>query len=265
MDRHDLVTAVASFALPPGFIFLLIIAACLVGALGRRGLSRTLWLISTLLLWIVCMPVLGHALMGMHLSGLEPLGAAQAARIPPGRSAVVVLGMGAVSPGREYGGQPQLIEEAQERLRYGAWLARSHGLPLLYSGGAGLSGLAAPGAPDAEARVAARAAQAQWGQPVRWIEAQGYAVRDSARYSAALLRADRIDSVVLVAHAWKMPRAIAEYQAAGLRVIPAPMAFPSPVALTLADWMPTSEGLRWVRNVLRERFGLWSSVLRSGT
>ncbi|MDP3138843.1 MAG: ElyC/SanA/YdcF family protein, partial [Burkholderiaceae bacterium] len=110
----------------------------------------------------------------------------------------------------------------------------------------------------------ARAAQAQWGQPVRWIEAQGYAVRDSARYSAALLRAERIDSVVLVAHAWKMPRAIAEYQAAGLRVIPAPMAFPAPVVPTLADWMPTSEGLRWVRNVLRERFGLWSSVLRSG-
>ena len=259
MSLHDLATVAATFALPPGVVLLFIIAAALAAWLRRRTLSRWLWALSLVLFWLLSMPAFAHLLLDLHLARVQPLNVRDA-RLPPD-TAVVVLGLGETSEGREYG-VTQLSDEAFERMRFGALIANTRHLPVLYSGGAGVNGQVAANASDAEAQVAARVARSEWNVSLRWVEARSQTVRQSAHYSADLLRAAGVHNIVLVAHAWKMPRAVREFQAAGLAVIPAPISFPVTETSALSDWMPTSEGVRWVRNVWRERLGIGLSPLR---
>lgn len=131
--------------------------------------------------------------------------------------AIVVLGAGKRSHAPEFGGET-VNRLALERLRYAAVLARQTWLPVLVSGGA-----AAGETP--EAALMERLLRDEHGVAPRWVETSARDTRENARLSAAQLQADGVHRVLLVTHAMHMARARAEFEAAGLAVIPAPTAW----------------------------------------
>jgi uncharacterized SAM-binding protein YcdF (DUF218 family) len=249
--------------LPPVPVLVLV----LVGArliLWRRGLSWLLLLLATLGLWLTACSAAGEWLQRSLLSGPPPLTADRIAELrratAGGKNGVVivVLGAGRESRAPEYG-VASLPPLALERLRYGTWLGRETGAPLLFSGGLGHG--AQPGA--AEAEVAAEIAAREFNRPLRWTESRSRDTRENAQFSAALLRDQSVKQLVLVTHGWHMPRAVRAFKEAAAanklswEVVAAPMGLAQQVERPALRWMPSSEGYALMRSVVREKFGWW--------
>jgi uncharacterized SAM-binding protein YcdF (DUF218 family) len=166
--------------------------------------------------------------------------------------AIVVLGGGVENETVEYGG-PTLSPDAMSRLLYGVHLSRSTQLPLAYTGGIGWAGSSGQ---TSEAEVA-NIALTRLGLPaLRWQENQSRDTRENALLTAALMKNDGITHIALVTHAWHMPRSVRQFEAAGLRVTPAPMGYIRSDMSPLLQWLPSGKGLRDSGWVIREWLGL---------
>lgn len=255
---HDALTAASSFLLPPGLVFLFLATGLVVARVFKKRWTLPILSLALVMAWIGATPALAKVLMSWHVSSLKPLVKAQltGSSLQKNTAAIVVLGLGEVSNGREYG-QYSLRSESYERLRYGIYLSRLVPLDILYSGGQ-LPADASGSDPTqfSEAAVASRTARSDFNATLRWTETKSITVRESAKQVKTLLQNENIKAVYLVAHAWKLPRAVQAYEAAGLTVIPAPVDFPDKSDFIISDFFPTSEGTRWVRNVTRERLGM---------
>lgn len=154
--------------------------------------------------------------VGLLISPLESIPVLRAEELAKAQ-AIVILGGGVRRDTPEYGGStPNRL--TLERLRYGARLARSSGLPVLVSGGAA-EGHAT------EASVMAGSLREDFGVTPRWLEVSSLDTAGNARFSAALLKPQNIERIVLVTHAAHMRRAAAEFRMQGFEVFPAPTAF----------------------------------------
>jgi len=213
-----------TLVLPPAGQLLVALAGLLL--IGRRPrLGRALALLGVLGSLALSLPIVALVLhRGIDDSPVfDPAAATQA-------HALVIIGSGVRHYAPEYGGQT-LGARTLERVRYGARLARQTGLPILVSGGS-LRGSAA------EAPLMRDCLVTEFGVPVQWIEARSRNTRENARDSAALLRPAGVRTIVLVAHSLDMPRARAEFEAAGLTVIPAPLGLPAPPPASGFDFLP---------------------------
>jgi uncharacterized SAM-binding protein YcdF (DUF218 family) len=170
-----------------------------------------------------------------------------------------MLGGGREARAPEYG-VASLSPLSLERLRYGVWLSRETGAPMMFSGGLGHS--AEPGAPEAD--VAAEIAQREFLRPLRWVESKSRDTRENARYAIDALREQEVTQLVLVTHGWHMQRALRAFKEEATRaqlkweVVPAPMGLAPPVERPVLRWIPSSEGAQLVRAVLREKIG-WAA------
>lgn len=228
----DLINAIPrSLLLPPASLFLLI------------GFGLLLWR-----RW----PRTGRVCAGAGLTALvflstgagagfliRPLERQTAPLLAPeqaGAQAIVVLAAGRLRHAPEYGGRDIPDYIALARLRYAAHLQRRTGLPVLVSGGG----------PDTYslADAMAVALRGDFGVPVKWVEGKSRDTGENAAFSAALLRADGVDKVLLVTDAMHMARARAAFERAGLQVVDAPTMFFGEQAQGAGAWMPTGEGLR---------------------
>ncbi|MEO6596986.1 MAG: YdcF family protein, partial [Planctomycetota bacterium] len=164
--------------LPPASVLVLFLLGT---ALRRRWprLGRTLQVTALLWLWAASTPWVGGAL----LASLQTTPALPASGALPRADAIVVLSAEADRFGEEYGGATA-GPMTMQRLRYGAWLQRRTGLPLLVSGGAPAAEL------PALATLMQRAATQEFGVPVRWTEERSADTRENASFSAALLKQD---------------------------------------------------------------------------
>ena len=80
---------------------------------------------------------------------------------------------------------------------------------------------------------------------------------ENARLTAALLRPQGVDTVILVTSALHMRRARAEFELAGLKVIPAPTDFESlGRAVQARDWLPSAEALEGSGRAFKEWGGI---------
>lgn len=131
--------------------------------------------------------------------------------------AIVILAGGARANAPEFGGQT-INRITLERVRYGARLAHQTGLPLLVTGGA-----PSGGAPEAE--LMQDALKKDFGLAARWVEARSLDTRENAQFSAKILHQAGVERIVLVTHAAHMRRSQESFEAAGLKVIPAPTAY----------------------------------------
>lgn len=235
--------------LPPTLNALLILLGL---ALGIRRLSGallfTLGLVSLLLL---ATPMASHALR----QGLEPYS-------PPSPSqletveAIVILGGGRDYDAPEFGWGDAPANPTWRRLAYGAHLHRQSELPILVSGGR------VHGEHSAEASLMAAALRDVFDVPVRWLEGASRNTAENARLSAEMLRADGIARVALVSQAWHLPRAVAEFEAQDLSVVPAPTEFTSLPPEGLAAWLPRAYHLNQSTRALHEWLGRGEQALR---
>jgi uncharacterized SAM-binding protein YcdF (DUF218 family) len=213
----------------------------------RPRTGRALLLVALLGLWGVCTTAGGDALVRLLTQPPPPLSPAQRAELVDApHTAVLVLGAGRRVLQPEYGG-PDLQPLGQERLRYGAWLARQTRLPLGFSGGA------SPGTDPgpSEAEVAAAVLQRQGEGPLlRWRESRSLDTDGNARESVRLLAAAGIRRTVLVTHGFHQRRALAAFERAAARqgitmaLVAAPLGEPPERPLGPSDWLPGHKGLQ---------------------
>ena len=132
--------------------------------------------------------------------------------------AIVILAGGMSRGAVEWGGDTINLFTLQ-RVRYGAWLAKRSGLPLLITGAAPDEGR--PG----EAEMMRDVLRDEFGVPVRWFDDQARTTAGNAREAAALLRAAGVERILLVTNAFHMPRAQRVFERTGLQVIAAPTGY----------------------------------------
>ena len=229
----------AAFLMPPLNGLLLVSAGWWLWQ-RRPLLARAFAGTGILLLWLMALPVVGGAML-RTLEG-EALILANLKQV----QAIVVLGAGLYREAPEYAGDT-VGEVSLVRVRYAAKLQRESGLPLLVTGGN------PDGGNLSEAEAMRRVLTSEFGVPVRWVEGGSNNTGENARLSAALLKADGISRVLLVTHAWHMPRALKSFSEAGLVVTPAPTYFHRE-ALSLLDFLPSHYGA--ARTAIHEWIGL---------
>ena len=208
---------------PVNLVFLALAGMALARRRPTAGHRVTVFaLLALLLLAVPIVP--GVLLLGLE-RGIEPTAP------HPAPQAIVILGadVDATGPGPE---QAEVGSLTLQRLRGGAALARSSGLPVLVTGG--VVGLKGPPV----AVLMAKSLAEDFAVPARWVEPASKTTWENAAFSAAMLRGQGIGTVLLVTHAWHMRRALIAFRAAGLTAVPAPLPPERPPRLTFGTIVP---------------------------
>lgn len=244
-----------ALVLPPAGPLLLMVAGWWL-ARRVRFAGRALLVLGWVGLWLVSTQ--GAAAWMAHnlLPQVAPATPAAVRAFAP--QAVVVLGGGVQPSAPEWSGAA-LSASSRERLALGQHWAKQLRLPLMYSGGRGWGAGAAQ--QPSEAAIATQEAQ-RTGVPITWQEVESRDTHENAQRTAAWLTLQGVQRVLLVTHAWHMPRAQNEFAQTTLRVLPAPVGYIQAQSHTLLNWLPSGDGLRESRWVLRETlarlvFTLW--------
>jgi uncharacterized SAM-binding protein YcdF (DUF218 family) len=230
-------TLLKAIILPPAGPALLAILG--VFLLKRRPLlARTFLIIGLGSLWLLSTPAVSDALLGLaeHYPPLD-------LRSTAGAQAIVILGGGGQREfAPEYGGpaaEPLLLE----RLAYGAYVAGKTGLPVLVTGF------------RVEARAMRDTLLRNFGIDARWVDDEAYDTFENARNSVRLLKADGVNRIVLVTHSTHLWRAVQEFTAAGIEVVPAPVGLRAPRDFDLSRYVPNSDALERAHAAIYELLG----------
>jgi uncharacterized SAM-binding protein YcdF (DUF218 family) len=240
-----------SLVLPPLSLFVL-------GAIGfalrkkRPRLGRALMGAAALLLFLLCLPVVAAALV----MSLQTIDALDPDHLPEGPQAIVVLGSDFYPHAPEYGGSTVGMLSL-ERVRYGAFLARETGLPVMTTGGRMRKG------ERPLADLMQEVLVTDFGVEVRWAERRSFNTRQNVQFAAEILRPEGIERIFLVTHAWHMPRAAAAAEAAGFEVVPACTSYRSWPPVKPSSFLPSSRALRESTWALHEWIGRVWYGLRS--
>ncbi len=219
-----------------------------LGAVGlwllarRPRLGRSLIGIALLGLWLLCTPFVAQRLLATLEVPYAPITGDEA-------EAIVVLGGGLRYGAVEFDGGATLNARTLERVRYGAWLWRKTGKPLLVTGGA-------PDGEQAEGTSMRAALEREFGVPVAWVESRSANTRENARFSAELLKSAGIGRIYLVSHAWHLPRAIPEFEREGFTVIAAGTGYQPVCGLGFFDFFPSASALASSFYAFHEWIGL---------
>jgi uncharacterized SAM-binding protein YcdF (DUF218 family) len=168
--------------------------------------------------------------------------------------AVVILGSGMQTHAPEYQQTAQLSSSSSTRLRYGSILALQSNLPLAFSGGVGWA--SHDKATHTEAEAAENYLSAFKLPPAKWLDSRSADTEGNAREMALILSAQGIKRIALVTHDWHMERAKYLFDAQGFDVLPAPVNPISNESYGMLNWLPSADGLRDCRHILREVLGL---------
>jgi len=244
--------------LPPVPLLVLVLAgARLLSA--RRLAGWALVLLGVAGLWGSCTTALGEALLRSLNHPPPALGPDDIAALRPGgpvRTAIVVLGAGRELQAPEYG-TATLSRLSVERLRYGLWLSRETGLPVGFSGGVGHGAGAGP----AEASIAQRIAEREFGHRLAWTEDNSRDTNENAVFTVPLAAAAGIDRLVIVTHGFHMSRALQAFERATARggrpitIVAAPIGMGAFVAPHAEGWLPSTAGFEMTRLALHEWLG----------
>jgi uncharacterized SAM-binding protein YcdF (DUF218 family) len=230
-------TLLKSLILPPAGPLLLAFVG--VFLLNRRPrLGRACIITGVGFLWIISTPVVAVAIArwAEHYPALD-------LRIATGAQAIVILGGGGQRPfAPEYGGpaaDPQLLE----RLTYGAYVAKKTGLPILVTGF------------HTEAIAMRETLKRNFEIAPRWVDDQAYDTFQNAQNSVGMLKAEGIHRIVLVTRAPHMWRAVHEFTAAGIEVVPAPEEMLRDNEPDIARYTPSPYGLDMACSAINELLG----------
>jgi uncharacterized SAM-binding protein YcdF (DUF218 family) len=230
--------AARTLLLPPlGLLSLAILGAVLI-ALRHRRSGWTCLIAGLGLTWMLSVPLVADELSRLveTYPAFNPTQATTA-------QAIVILGGNGDRRAPEYGGQPAADLELLERLNYGAWLSRLTHLPILVTSDP----------PNVRAMAVSLARDFQ--TPPRWVDYLSRDTFDNARYSVAMLRADHVNSILLVTSSTHMRRAMAEFSATGIAVTAAPVHLRPRHDDALFPWLPSPEGMQRSNRAIYELLG----------
>jgi len=231
--------------LPPVSLLLIgLIGVVLIRRRPRAG--RWLVAVSLLSLWLLSTPGIGFAIYRLteKYPPLDPKAGIKA-------DAIVLLGGGATSGNYTEWGGPIMMDTGWDRLAYAAKLVRRTGLPLLITG------------TESDRRKMPNALRSAFGIDARWVDDGARDTWENAERTARILRGDHVRRVVLVTHSCHMARAVAEFEAVGFSVIPAPVVVLPSSGSGIAAWLPSARGLLYANMGLYELVGRpVSAVLR---
>lgn len=236
---------------PPGLYFILLVAAWLI---VRRRIQFAPWALGLLILvvYATSAPIFSAPLMAA-LESTPPLSPQQLAN--PQAQAIVVLSSGYYHPAPEY--PATTVDDSNlVRVRYGAFLHRQTGLPVIVSGGKPTR------IERSLAEVMAEVLRNEYGIPEVMLEDRSRTTYENALYTQRLLAERNMDTVYLVTHAWHIPRARAVFEQVGVKVIPAPTRYSGREStLWYEEWLPSERGIEQTRTALHEIIGrVWYAV-----
>lgn len=246
------------FFLPPNGLLTLAFGAALfaVWRPGSQRLPAATTAASLALLYFLMTPAISHLLMDYVESGVGEALTPERARelmqssLPP--DAIVVLAGGLFYDTRNQPEAAMPTGHSLMRLMHAGQLARWTGLSILVSGGV------PDGQNVSEAGVMARVLRQRLDQPVQWIEDKSFDTADNARLSARALGEVGISRIILVTEAFHMVRARAAFEAQGLQVVSAPLAFRAGRGVALDNtWLPGPLSIERTTLAFHEIVGRW--------
>jgi uncharacterized SAM-binding protein YcdF (DUF218 family) len=245
-----------TLVMPPGSIILLLLAGFF---LVRGVLGRILLLVGISSLTLMSLPPVAVALIW----DLEPYPALQSETLGDTEAeAILVLGGGRYGWAPEFGGDT-VGSDTLQRLRYGARLQRDTGLPIYVTAGS------SPREDPPLGRLMADVLEKEYGLAVAGVEDRSRTTWENAEFSAEMLRRDGIGRILLVTHAWHLPRAVQAFERAEVDAVPAPTAFlhreGEERERTLQDWLPSMNAFSTSYYALHEWIGrAWYQLRASG-
>ena len=236
------------FLTPPAVLVLLSLVGMLLVLRWRRfGIALTI--LSSIALYSLATPLVGSWLLHEAENGIP------ANPELSGAQAIVVLG-GGVHLGDGAETPDTLSSLSLERVVYAAEAYRRLHLPVAVSGGSVFP------AQTAEAALMRTAFSRDFAVPVAWSDDQSRTTYENALYTARLLSPERIATVIVVTHAWHLPRALWAFEHVGLRALPWPVPRDFVRLKRIDDLLPSIAALHDSAYALHEIIGLFYYRLR---
>lgn len=233
--------------LPPASCLLLVV----IGVLMRRRWPRlgpVLAVAGFLSLWVLSLPWTAQQLL-QGLETVPPLSPEALASVQA--DVIVVLSAGRYLGAPEFG-QPQPDAASYQRSQYAAFLAQRTGLPVIATGGAVL------GEGASAASLMANVLRNDFAVADVQAEEASQTTWENARFTRAMFPGDQPPRILLVTHAWHMPRAVWSFEANGFTVMAAPTRFADAQEheLGVLRYLPSAQALADSSVMLHEWLGL---------
>ena len=242
--------------LPPGSILLVLGLGFL---LHRRRVGRIMLVTGIATFYALSTP----AIVMPMAAWIETVPAPDQHQIEQNHAQAILVFMAGLRQGNpELKGADALSALSMQRLDHAVGLHQQTGLPIIVSGGS-VDGESTP-----LAQLGADWLRSRTDTPPLALEGGSHDTWENARLSKRLLVRHDIDRVLLVTHAFHMPRALWSAQAAGIGAIAAPFGFihlperyrPDGRA---SDWLPRASTLEDSYLLLHEALGLaWYRATR---
>lgn len=243
---------IESFIFPPGIFLLMMLAGFLI-VFFKRGKGFLLIWTGFLLLYLFSTPLLSMTFT--HLVETVPA-LKQFPATEEQKAAIVVLAGGRNGNAVEYSSDV-IGCSTLERMRYGAYLHRNTGLPILVTGGMPLN------ENISLARLMADSYIDDFNIRDVWVEEKSKTTHDHGIYVLPILKERDIDTIYLVTHAYHMRRALRCFEGSGMKIIPAPTAFTtfSPTEKGAALLIPNVRAMHTCVTMLHEIVGsIWYRI-----
>lgn len=236
-----------SLLLPPFAQLLLLLAAWRLHKILPKT-AKAMYFLAGLSLWAFSTPIVATTL-ALSLTEYSPISPEKLSLVTG--DAIIVLS-GAQNERADEFGEPVSRADTLVRLRYGAFLGRRTGLPILLTGGSvrGDEGRSL-------AETMAFDLFEGFGLQARWLEKESRTTAENAAFSYAILEVERKTSILLVTNSLHMKRAKWVFERAGFNVLPAPTDFVASAPLSLGSFIPSAQSLCLSRNALHEWLGYW--------
>lgn len=244
--NSETLRTICDFLLPPsGFIILLSIGL-FFWLIRLRKTAAFCILLASVLLYFASTPFMAHKLLDPLQYQYDVL-----KEVPEGTQAIVVLSAGRIPIAREYTNLDTVDAITLERLRYASRLSKVHQLPIVVAGGS------VNDERDSLAKLMKRVLETDFGVQANWLEEKSKTTFENAMFTNKTLSEDSIDKILLVTHAYHMPRAMWCFEDVGLNPIPAPTVFYKRSTSTseLKEYIPNAGALKLTRIAMHEYIG----------
>lgn len=244
--NSDTLRTISDFIIPPSGLILLLLIGLFFWLIRFKKIAAICILLASVLLYFASTPFMARKLMDPLQYQYEVL-----KHMPEDAQAIVVLSGGRIPIAREYTNTDTVNATTLERLRYASRLSKVHQLPILLAGGS------VNDERQSEAALMQVVLETDFGVQAKWLEEGSKNTFENAKFSKKILIENSINKVLLVTHAYHMPRAMWSFEDVGLQPIAAPTVFYKRNTFVgeLKDYIPDVGALKQTKIAVHEMLG----------